>query len=324
MNAIIGFRDMSPVVYRVYNVLLATSLLIVLSPLILILVVILFVTQGPKIFYCGPRVGMNGRTFQIIKFRTLCPHAARALTADRTLPADSNIETPLGKLLREVRLDELPQLLNIIRGDMNLCGPRPVRPQIADIESRRIKGYERRFEVRPGLIGPAQACFGHGASKKIRARMNALALSRPVSISAELMLLGRIGYSILERLGSKLAGLARRSAQSHRHKSIHLVGSGRDMPLFVQNIDYSSLTARSVTMSPQDCLAIRLRSGAVRRARVELAPSGKPGIFNYKPVNEVDAFIIERYALGKVIIPPRIATTIEMVQPIMGTQEAGA
>lgn len=325
MSSVIGFRDTWPFGYRLYNVAVATLLLVALSPTILLLAFLLLITQGPNILYFGPRMGKNQRPFQIIKFRTLCPKRARAITADRTLPADANIETRLGKILREVRLDELPQLVNIIRGDMNICGPRPVRPEIAAIESRRIKGYEKRFDVRPGLIGPTQACFGHGASKRIRARMNNLAVNRPVNIAAELSLLVRIGSSILHRIGKKSVKFAKRfsTGKTSAFKDIYLSDIVQNKPSLVHRIDMSSLSVRGVDLPSDGHLAIRLHSGALRRARVKLTQSGAPGIFNYKPVNEVDAFVIERYALGRVIIPPRVAWSIETRQPELAGQEAG-
>ena len=97
MSSVIGFRDTWPFGYRLYNVAVATLLLVALSPTILLLAFLLLITQGPNILYFGPRMGKNQRPFQIIKFRTLCPKRARAITADRTLPADANIETRLGK-----------------------------------------------------------------------------------------------------------------------------------------------------------------------------------------------------------------------------------
>ena len=156
MSSVIGFRDTWPFGYRLYNVAVATLLLVALSPTILLLAFLLLITQGPNILYFGPRMGKNQRPFQIIKFRTLCPKRARAITADRTLPADANIETRLGKILREVRLDELPQLWNILRGDMSFVGPRPPLPRFVRLCPEI---YAEVLKNRPGVTGLATLVF---------------------------------------------------------------------------------------------------------------------------------------------------------------------
>lgn len=307
MRKVVGFRATAPVAYRIYNILFATFLLIATSPTFIMVALALLVTQGPAIFYRGPRIGMGQRQFNIIKFRTLCTKRAKLVTADRTLPPDANIETPLGKILRETRLDELPQLFNIIRGDMNICGPRPVRAEIAAIERVRIPDYDLRFEVRPGLIGPTQACFGHGTSKKIRARMNNIAVKRPVNIAAEVSLLYRIGMCILEKFWQKISSKMHRKAFAAQKQDISLFDIAQNSSHAVHHIDRISVYTGGVDLMSEGHLLVRLKSGAVRRAKIRLLPSSSAGNFNYEPIDEKDAFVIERYALGRVIIPPKVA-----------------
>ncbi|WP_281827546.1 sugar transferase [Jannaschia rubra] len=328
MRPAVGFRSTSPRLYRLYNVVFAIALLVLLAPLLLLIAGMLAVTQGPKVLYRGPRIGKDKRQFQIIKFRTLCPDRARTVTADRTLPADANIETPLGKFFRETRLDELPQLLNIVRGDMNICGPRPVRAEIAAIEGQRIPDYDLRFAVRPGLIGPTQACFGHSASKRLRARMNNRAVRRPVSIGAELALLGRIGLSILQRLSGKIETAAGRLGRREGAAplDIWLSDDAGEVRVPVLRIDLRSVTlARPPVAQPVVPLSIRLESGAVRRARVRLTTTETRGLFAYEAVDELSAFVIERYALSRVVIPPRVARVAAPgAQPDMVARHMGA
>ena len=116
------------------------------------------------------------------------------------LPADSGIETPLGAFLRETRLDELPQLVNVVLGHMNICGPRPVRPEMAAIQRTRIAGYDLRFRVRPGLIGHTQAYMHHGTSKALRARYNNILCRAPVRYRGELGMIALVGACVISRV----------------------------------------------------------------------------------------------------------------------------
>lgn len=108
-----------------YNASVVSVVILALLPLMAVIAIALFLTQGPRILYSGARIGKDQVPFNILKFRTLDDKKAAALTANQVLPAGSNIETPLGRFLRASRLDELPQLFNVLRGDMNLVGPAP-------------------------------------------------------------------------------------------------------------------------------------------------------------------------------------------------------
>lgn len=133
----------------------AIFLLILTGPLILTLALIVKVTsQGPA-FYSQIRVGQYGRTFRLYKIRTMY-HACEATTGPRwSTPGDKRV-TWFGRFLRKSHLDELPQLINIIRGEMSLIGPRPERPEIIPELERKIAYYRSRLLVRPGVTGFAQ------------------------------------------------------------------------------------------------------------------------------------------------------------------------
>ena len=158
---------------RFLSVVGASAALFVAAPLMLLIAVLVKVTSKGPIIYTQTRVGMNrrnesrngksdrrridygGRPFSLFKFRTMYMNAERGQGAVWALPDDPRI-TPVGRLLRQSRLDELPQLINVLRGEMNLVGPRPERPQIVEQLSRQIEGYRNRHSVRPGITGWAQ------------------------------------------------------------------------------------------------------------------------------------------------------------------------
>ena len=136
--------------------LAAVVLLVVASPLLLTLALaVKFTSPGPA-FYAQTRLGRGGRRYRIYKLRTMV-HNAEAKTGPvwAALSGDSRI-TPLGKLLRKTHLDELPQLINVLKGEMGLIGPRPERPEIAGQITRRVPQYDGRLAVRPGVTGLAQ------------------------------------------------------------------------------------------------------------------------------------------------------------------------
>lgn len=311
----IGFQPSSLRVYRIYNFAMAAFLFLILLPLLLIISIALLATQGRNIFYRGERLGKDQKVFQIFKFRTLCNVRARELTHDRTLPANSNIETPLGGILRESRLDELPQLINVMIGDMNLCGPRPVRADIATLERARIPFYDLRFRVKPGLIGPTQAYFGHGACKSVRARMNNRLVNQQVSILAELALLERIAMSVLTKIGGKFFKLHIRSASPislSQQRDIFLTDVEGKWLSTVEHMTAHGFTAPSLParlVGETIVVSIRLQSGGVRKARITLLESAKHNSFSYAAKNSYSHFVIERYALGHVVVPPKVGMT---------------
>jgi lipopolysaccharide/colanic/teichoic acid biosynthesis glycosyltransferase len=148
---------------RSLDVALAGTSLVLLAPVAVVIAIAIRARSGPPIFYRGERVGRYGRVFTMRKFRTLRPEAESRLggTYGAELTARMPGEaTPLGRFLRASQLDELPQLWNVLRGDMSVVGPRPVRPVFFEQLVVDIPAYWQRLVVRPGLTGFAQTRMG--------------------------------------------------------------------------------------------------------------------------------------------------------------------
>ena len=144
---------------RALDVVLASTILVFASPVLALMGLAVVLSSGRPILYRGPRVGRAGRIFTMYKLRTLRPQAEERIghLQDRALDAVTGSEhTPVGRVLRATQLDELPQLFNVLRGDMSIVGPRPIRPIFFEQLIDEIPQYWQRLVVRPGLTGFAQ------------------------------------------------------------------------------------------------------------------------------------------------------------------------
>lgn len=149
---------------RIIDIVGSISLLTLLAPILGLVCLALFVEGKGKapVFYYQNRVGLRGKTFELLKFRSMLPDAERDGPQWAT-EGDQRI-TGVGRIIRRLRLDELPQLLNILNGDMSIVGPRPERPEFVEFLSQHVPMYEYRHLVKPGLAGWAQLSFPYGAS----------------------------------------------------------------------------------------------------------------------------------------------------------------
>jgi lipopolysaccharide/colanic/teichoic acid biosynthesis glycosyltransferase len=144
---------------RALDVAIAGTVLVAMSPVIALIAALVRATSGRPVLYRGVRIGRGGRTFTMYKFRTLRPDAESRLGPYLGEELSRRTEGELsgvGRALRASQLDELPQLCNIVRGDMSLVGPRPIRPAFFEELCQDIPQYWQRLVVRPGLTGLAQ------------------------------------------------------------------------------------------------------------------------------------------------------------------------
>ena len=150
---------------RAFDIAFALLILTLTWPLMLLtaLAIRLESGHGAPILYRQERVGENGRSFAVIKYRSMRTDAERDGVA-RWAARNDNRVTRVGRFIRKVRLDELPQLWNVLRGDMSIIGPRPERPQFVQDLNKRIHYYALRHCVKPGLTGWAQLRYSYGSS----------------------------------------------------------------------------------------------------------------------------------------------------------------
>jgi exopolysaccharide biosynthesis polyprenyl glycosylphosphotransferase len=149
-------------VTRVVDVVVGCALLVVCLPVLLPAMLAVLVFDGRPVFFLQTRVGQFGRRFRVIKLRTMRPDAEENGPAF-AVDADPRA-TRLGRVLRRLRIDELPQLVNVIRGDMSLVGPRPERPEFVEELARTVPYYTFRLAVPPGLTGWAQVNMASAVS----------------------------------------------------------------------------------------------------------------------------------------------------------------
>jgi len=156
---------------RALNVVVAAVALLLVAPIMVVIAVAIKLTSRGPVFYTQTRVGINrrrvpaggqfrntdvgGKPFRIFKFRTMVPNGHRPDAEMWATPDDPRV-TPIGRMLRLYRLDELPQLINVLLGDMEIVGPRPEQPSIFVRMRGQIGGYQLRQQVRPGITGWAQ------------------------------------------------------------------------------------------------------------------------------------------------------------------------
>lgn len=140
---------------RTFDLVVAAALLLLLCPLLTLIALAVWLDEPGSVVYRGQRVGRGGRVFAIFKFRTMT--TARATSRAITVSHDPRV-TRIGRVLRAAKLDELPQLVNVLRGEMSLVGPRPESPQYVALYTPEQRAV---LAVTPGITGPSQLVFRH-------------------------------------------------------------------------------------------------------------------------------------------------------------------
>ena len=144
------------IIKRLFDVFSSGIALIILSPLVLITSIAIKLSDGGPVFYKQTRLTKNGKEFEIIKFRSMRVDAEKDGVARLSTGETDDRITPIGKIVRRLRFDEIPQLWNIFVGDMSVVGPRPERPEIAEQYYRTMPDFKLRLQVKAGLTGYAQ------------------------------------------------------------------------------------------------------------------------------------------------------------------------
>lgn len=144
-----------------YSFLIAAVILILAAPLMLVVGLIVKMTSPGPVLFSQNRVGLAGRIFRIYKFRSMVVNAEASTGAVWATKNDPRV-TPFGRFIRKTRLDELPQVFNVLRGDMAVVGPRPERPEFVSVLSEQIPFYRQRHSVKPGVTGWAQINYKYG------------------------------------------------------------------------------------------------------------------------------------------------------------------
>ena len=193
---------------RLFDLCVVSVLLVALLPFWVVLCAVIALAircdSGGPVMYRQVRLGLGGRPFQILKFRTIAKGSHELEDGPICARRRDARTTSVGRVLRRFHLDELPQVVNVLRGDMTLVGPRPETPVLTQRIEEEVPGFSRRFQVQPGIMGLAQARSPYDCPARHKLRYDLLYIKR-MSLRLDIVLIGACVVRVL--LGSKPVGL---------------------------------------------------------------------------------------------------------------------
>lgn len=196
----IGGSNVYTISKRILEILFSIGLLLFTLP-VLILTAILIKLESPgPIFYRQERNGLNGRIFSVIKFRSMRSDAEK--NGPQWAAKNDARVTRVGQFIRKTRIDELPQLINVLRGEMSLIGPRPERPMFTEQFEKEIPGFKKRLLVKPGLTGWAQVNGGYDITPKEKLELDMYYIEKQ-SLRLDLQILLRTVWVVLTGNGAR-------------------------------------------------------------------------------------------------------------------------
>jgi exopolysaccharide biosynthesis polyprenyl glycosylphosphotransferase len=166
-------------VKRLFDIAVSAAVLLVASPVMIITAVAIKATDGGPVFYKQTRLTKDGKEFKVLKFRSMRVDAEKDGVARLSTGSKDNRITPVGRIIRKVRIDELPQLLNILGGSMSVVGPRPERPEIAAQYEEELPEFRLRLQVKAGLTGYAQVYGKYNTTPYDKLQMDLMYIANP-------------------------------------------------------------------------------------------------------------------------------------------------
>lgn len=164
---------------RLFDILLSSLILVIASPIMLITAIAIKATDGGPVFYKQKRLTKDGKVFEVLKFRSMRVDAEKDGVARLSTGDNDDRITPVGRIIRKVRIDELPQLLNILGGSMSIVGPRPERPEIAQQYEKTLPEFRLRLQVKAGLTGYAQVYGKYNTTPYDKLQMDLMYIANP-------------------------------------------------------------------------------------------------------------------------------------------------
>jgi exopolysaccharide biosynthesis polyprenyl glycosylphosphotransferase len=195
-----GGSSLYPFFKRAFEIVFSIALLLFTLPVLVLTAIAIKLESPGPVFYKQERVGLNGRTFNIIKLRSMRTDAEK--NGPQWAAKNDPRVTQVGKFIRKTRIDEIPQLINVLRGDMSLIGPRPERPMFTEQFDKEIPGFKKRLAVKPGLTGWAQVNGGYEATPAEKLKMD-LYYIRNQSFRLDMEILLRTVWVVISGSGAR-------------------------------------------------------------------------------------------------------------------------